>query len=213
MKQFTKHLMMAAVLTVGISAVAGASSITYSGSAGNLSAQAVFDLTGNTLTVTLTNTSLYDVLVPADVLTAVLFDVAGSGLLTKGTATLSTGSSVAFFPPSGTDVGGEWAYVEDQGISSSGLGVFGPGDRFNTNDLWAPANPDGLQYGILPLADNLSSGNSPVTGSQPLIVGGVTFTFTAAQGFELSDIAMCRSSTARASTNPIFQFQNPPRWR
>lgn len=210
MKQFTKRLFAVAILATAVCAVADASSVTYSGSLGNLSASATFDLTGSTLTVTLTNTSLFDVLVPADVLTAVLFDVDGTGALTMGTATLTGGSSVAFFPPPGTDVSPEWAYVEDQGISSSGFGIFGPGDRFDTStDLWSPASPDGLQYGIVPLADNLSSGNAAVTGSQPLIVGGVQFTFTAASGFDLSDINNVSFQYGTSLTEPNIPVPEP----
>lgn len=210
MKKFTKHLVIVAALVLVFSATASATSVTYNGTLGNLSAQASFSLTGNTLTVTLTNTSAADVLVPANVLTAVLFDVAGTGKLTKGTAMLSSGSSVAFWTSSGNGTYGntgsvapEWAYVEDEGISSSGLGLFSPGSRFDTaHNLYGPADPDGLQYGILPLADNLASGNQAVTGSQPLIVGGVTFTFTAAQGFQLADISNVSFQYGTALTEP-----------
>src|SRR5262245_11188854 len=83
----------------------------YTASSGNLAASANFDLSGNTLTVTLTNTSASDVLVPADVLTAVLFSVSG-GTLSPQSAALAAGSQV-FFGPSGSpagNVGGEWAY-------------------------------------------------------------------------------------------------------
>lgn len=211
MKQVTRSLAVMTVLATGLCATAGAISITYSGSSGNLSAEATFDLTGTTLTVTLTNTSLFDVLVPSEVLTAVFFDVAGSGALTMGTATLTGGSSVAFFPPPGTDVSPEWAYVEDEGISSAGFGLFGPGDRFDTStDLWAPASPDGLQYGILPLADNLTTGNTPVTGSQPLIVGGVQFTFTVASGFALSDIGNVSFQYGTSLTEPNIPHTPEP---
>lgn len=203
MKHFTKRLVAAAMLATVACAAADASSITYSGSSGNLSAEATFDLTGSTLTVTLTNTSLFDVLVPSDVLTAVFFDVAGSGALTMGTATLTGGSSVAFFPPAGTDVSPEWAYVEDEGISSAGFGLFGPGDRFDTsNNWWGPASPGGLEYGIVPLADNLATGNAPVTGTDPLIVGGVQFTFAVASGFALSDISNVSFQYGTALTEP-----------
>ncbi len=210
MKTFSKHLLIVAALALAYSATASATSVTYTGTLNNLSAQANFSLTGNILTVTLTNTSTSDVLVPIDVLTAVLFDVAGPGKLTKGTATLSSGSSVAFWTGAGNgtvgntgNVGAEWAYAEDKGISSSGLGLFAPTDRFDTaHNLYGPADPDGLQYGIVSLADNLTTGNTPVTGSQPLIVGGVTFTFTAAQGFQLADISNVSFQYGTALTEP-----------
>ncbi len=64
---------------------------------GSLSASANFNLTGNVLTVTLTNTSAADVLVPTDVLTAVFFN--GNGTLTPVSALLGGLNSItsAFF--------------------------------------------------------------------------------------------------------------------
>ncbi len=211
--QGRRHLFTVMVAMLVLTSVTGwADSITYNASSGpigsipGLSAQATFDLTGNMLTVTLLNTSPYDVTVPAEVLTAVLFDVEGdSEMLTPISASVydygDTGfvafwnqfsSSADHTSTDGThngDVSVEWAYVDDRGISSTGLGVWGAADRFDTTgDLWSPAAPNGLQYGILPLADNLSSGNTPVTGAQPLIVGGVVFTLQVAEGFSLDDI-------------------------
>ena len=173
-----------------------------------LSASALFVLDETQLTVTLTNTSPYDVLVPSEVLTAVLFTINGSATLTMGTAMLtdyglSGGSEIVFWDSlnpnaDGTsadgsyvgDVGAEWAY-NGNGIGSSGLdGAFGVGDRFDVaRDLWNPDSLDGLQYGILPTADDLETGNYPVEGKEPMIVNSVTFTFTTSLGFLLSDIS------------------------
>src|SRR5262245_44028578 len=114
--------------------------VTYSGASGSLAASASFSYSANNLTVVLTNTSAADVLVPRNVLTAVVFNVAGSPTLAGSSAVLTSGSTVLFAPsgcvsgsatpcnPSGPDMGAEWAFRGDitgfaqkYGISSSGL--------------------------------------------------------------------------------------------
>ena len=70
-------------------------------------------LVGADLVVTLTNTSSSDVLVPADVLTAMFFDVVGFAPLnlTPDKAVLGDSAVVLFGPqPAGGVVGGEWTY-------------------------------------------------------------------------------------------------------
>jgi len=167
-----------------------AAPITYSATVGDRSASATFDVSGNNLIVTLLNDSTKDVMVPIDVLTAVFFDVTGSSLsLTPVSAVLKSGSSVLFGSTDpGSVVGGEWAYRGNlnpagspnraYGISSTGLGLFGPGDRFPGSNLQGPTDPDGLQYGITSLGDNPATGNSPVTGSNALIQNAVVFTLS-----------------------------------
>ncbi|MBM3749211.1 MAG: PEP-CTERM sorting domain-containing protein [Acidobacteria bacterium] len=168
---------------------------------GNLSASVSFELdsVGN-LRVVLTNTSPADVLAPADVLTAVFFDIFGNPTLTPVSAVLGVGSAVLF---GGTDpggsVGGEWAYAAGlsgaphgarHGISSVGLDLFGPPDLFPGTNLAGPASPNGLQYGITSAGDNPATGNTPVTGMQPLIQNAVVFTLgDVPEGFRLLDIS------------------------
>jgi hypothetical protein len=86
----------------------------FSGSSGTLAGQATFSIVGSSLQVQLTNTSSSDVLVPADVLTAVFFDISlGAPTLTPSQAILDPGSSVFYDSdgqPAGGIVGGEWAY-------------------------------------------------------------------------------------------------------
>src|SRR5262245_50196752 len=60
------------------------------------SAQAEFTVSGSNLTITLTNTSLNDVLMPSDVLTAIFFNLVGVGPLTPVSALLSGGSTVFY---------------------------------------------------------------------------------------------------------------------
>ena len=79
-----------------------------------------------------------------------------------------------------------------QGISSTGLGLFGPFDLFPGSNLQGPASPDGLQYGITSAGDNPLTGNTPVTasGMNDLIQNAVAFKLTGLPGgFTLSDIS------------------------
>lgn len=184
-----------------LATTATAEPILFSGTDSSGRAASVsFDLSGTTLTVVLTNTSSVDVLVPIDVLTAVFFDAAGT--LSPLSAQLG-GSSVLFGSANGGNVGGEWAFQSGLaspglgpfGISSVGLGLFGPGDRFDaTSNLQGPDSPNGLQYGITSAGDDSSTGNTPVTGTNALIQNSVTFTFSA-PSFSLESIE-----------NVVFQY-------
>lgn len=183
----------------GIAIVGGAAGpalayppVTFSGSSGNLSASATFAVSGTDLVVTLTNTSLFDVLVPADVLTAVFFDVAGPALsLTPVSAIVPSGHVVLFGtgPQLGPDVSGEWAYRGDlagtgqggtsYGIGSAGFDLFGPPHLFPGPNLHGPVSPDGLQYGLVSAGDDPTTGNAGVTGHLgPLIKYEVVFTLS-----------------------------------
>lgn len=169
----------------------------------SLTASARFEMEGGNLQLTLTNTSMADVMAPGDVLTAIFFDLNPATTLTRISAKLAPGSTVLFPPagnPSGTDpngvVGGEWAYASGLsdapgnaglGVSSSGLDWFGPGNRFPGSDLQGPpsGSPDGIQYGITSAGDDPTTGNQKVTGSQALIQNSVVFTFGVPTNFRL----------------------------
>jgi len=188
---------LAVAVVAGIASVASAS-VTFSGASGNLAASAEFDVSAGSLIIRLTNTSTADVMVPADILTGVYFDVAGSSLsLTPVSATLYGGSVVHFGSNGGGNMGGEFAYAAgligapgsaNYGISSSGLGLFG-NPNFNGPNLGGPAGVDGLQYGITSAGDNVATGNTPVTGTNELIKNSLEFTLSGLpQGFDLSSI-------------------------
>lgn len=174
------------LLLVTLISVPAGATLMFSGSdSSGRNASASFNITPeNYLQVILTNTSTKDALVPIDILTGMFFTIAGNPSLTPLSATLNTGSTVFF---GGTDpggvVGGEWAYANNllgapgnatQGISSTGLGLFGDGN-FPGNDLESPVSVDGLQYGITSAGDNPATGNTPVTGTNALIKNSVIF--------------------------------------
>ncbi|MGE3107278.1 MAG: XDD4 family exosortase-dependent surface protein [Phycisphaerales bacterium] len=174
----------AAILGLLVSAgSASAGTITVTGSWGLLSASARFENMGGVLVVTLTNTSSADVLVPADILTAVFFDISTAPMLTPMMASLAPASVVHFGPNGGGNVGGEWAYAEGlsgaplgatRGISSAGFGLFGNAN-FGGANLEGPTAVNGLNYGITSAGDDITTGNTPVTGALPLIQSSVVF--------------------------------------
>ena len=217
MRKFIFYLLVFVAVTA-LSA-SSASAILFTASSGDRSASAEFTQNATNLNVTLTNTSLADVLVPIDVLTAAFFSLEGVSSLTPISAKLSFGSTVLF---GGTDpanvVGGEWAYASglsgapggaDMGISSSGLGLFGPGDRFPGTNLQGPDDPNGLQYGITSAGDNPLTGNTPVTGSNALIKKSVDFILGGLPtGFILdresfSDVSFQYGTSLSEPNNPV----------
>jgi PEP-CTERM motif len=190
---------------------ADAGPVSFIGSSGNLAASVTFDVSGSDLIVTLTNTSGTAVDAPADVLTAVFFDIAGSPTLTTNSALVPLGSTVindADGQPPGGDVGTEWAYKGSlsgapggatMGISSSGLsnmgvgGLFGPDDRFDTSQpkevLDPPASPDGANYGIASTPTLPGTGNGGIDAT-PLIINSVVFKLSGLPSdFDLSSIS------------------------
>jgi hypothetical protein len=159
--------------------VSGASAYTYTYDGASVD----FEASGTSLIVTLSHIDMNDVLVPIDVLTGVYFTLSGDPTLTPVSAEIATGS-VLFGSDGGGNVGGEWAYNDglvgapggaDEGISSTGLGLFGA-PNFNGSNLQGPDALDGLQYGITSAGDDPLTGNTPVTGMYALIQNEVVFT-------------------------------------
>jgi hypothetical protein len=209
----------ACALALCASAVSANAGI-IAGFSGDRAAKAEFTAIGTQLTVRLTNTSTNDVLDPTRILTAVFFNITGGPVtLTPVSGALSGGSVVLFGPNGGGNVGGEFAYRSNittgpaaglnHGISSAGFGIFGPGDRFPGPDLDPPANPNGMNYGIVSAGDNISTGNSAVTGGFPLIKNEVLFTFTCPNGFDASRITEAYFQYGTALDEGGFQVPTP----
>jgi len=195
MRSFLLKCVSALSAVLGMHAVAGP--VLYTGSSGGFAATVSFDIVGSQLQVVLSNTSTGDVLVPTDVLTAVFFNIAGNPLLTRNSA-LSGGPTYVGstnVSAAGTVVGGEWAYRNglsqysaNSGISSSGLGIFGAGDRFPGANLAGPDSPNGLQYGLSSAGDNQATGNPGGVLDDELTRSSVSFLLTMASPFDLSAI-------------------------
>lgn len=216
-----RHLLIAIILTALFAGAAKADSLSFTDSAAlGLEANALFEnIGGGKLRITLTNTSLNDVLIPVDVLTGVFFDISGDPTLTPLSAMVAAGSVISpsdTVAPTGADgnVGGEWAYARgfdatpyhpgSQGVSSTGLGLFGSAN-FGGDNLAGPIAVNGLQYGIASAGDNPTTGNTPVTGGSgatanqqyPLVRNSVVF--------ELSGIGSS-FDPKRAISNVSFQY-------
>ena len=138
-----------------------------------LGASVTFTASGTTLNVHLVNTGgtlSSDVLIPANVLTNVLFNCTGCGTLAAVSATSSgatfVGSGIVL--ASGQNVGGEWALAGSAGsfqIASSGANGAGQAN-FNGGNLAGPTAVDGLQYGIVPAGDNTATGNPDILSTE-----------------------------------------------
>jgi hypothetical protein len=140
-----------------------------------LSAEVIFTIAGANLNVQLINTGAA-VNNPADILTAVLFNLPSGVTLSPTSASLGAGSS-AFFGSIINNVGEGWnfssgisAHGDNAGISAAGLGVFG-----QPNFYGVPVTPlDGVGYGI---ANGFNNPNGGVTGANgPIISNEVDFT-------------------------------------
>jgi hypothetical protein len=182
--------LLCAALAVLAGAAPGRADVIYSGSSGNLSASADFNLTGTTLTVTLTNTSLSTALVPTDVLTGVFFDTTHT--LTPVSAAYANGSAIwygAITPASATGDG--WGYAS--GVSANGMNsaisATGAVNGLGHSNFSGANNPlQGLDYGILPAGYTGLGANTGITGHGPLIQNSVIFTLTADPNFSLSEL-------------------------
>jgi PEP-CTERM motif len=227
--QWMKVLLMGVAIIVMSASGALALPITFAGSGtganSDLSASVTFDVSGSNLIVTLTNTSTFDVDVAAKVLTAVFFS--GAPTLSPVSALLPSGTTVYYDPAfSGSDVGGEWAYKTgisasapggaEAGISSSGLGIFGPSDRFDiSTNLLGPDSPDGVQFGIVSAGYSTAGDNPGLSGQNGggLIQNSVVFTLSGAAGFDpstsISDVSF-QYGTALTEPNIPGTPDTPP---
>lgn len=199
-------IVVALLLFLAAGPPARGDTIAFSAGSGNLSAKAIFTIAGGNLVVTLVNTSNVDVTQQADLLTAVFWDDVNNPTLsvTGGSAFLASGSNAYYGNgtvfnwtqanlagiPTG-DVGTEYAFKhsagglpgvsQHYGLSSAGLGIVSPSDRFETTYpdglLSPPADPDGSNFGISSAGDVLATPiNTPQ--NKPFIKNGIVMTLT-----------------------------------
>jgi hypothetical protein len=118
----------------------------------------------------------------------------------------------------GNGVGGEWSYLNglnqygaNSGISSSGLGIFGPGNRFPGTNLDGPpsGSPGGVEYGITTFGDNAATGNGGLSG-RGLIKNSVVFTLSGLPtGFSLNSIGNVTFQYGTNLNEPSFAGRPP----
>ena len=186
-----------ALAIIAVSSFNAGASVVFGSASANLAATASFDIVGGKLEMVLSNTSTADTLVPSDVLTGVFFNLAGNPALTRLSAVANgpTYRRTTFVSGAGTVLGGEWGYrngltqyAANSGISSTGLGLFGPHDLFPGPNLADSSSPGGMSYGIASAGDILSTGYGGLLSNE-LTHNSVTFVLGGlAPRFSLSDI-------------------------
>lgn len=200
MIRYTSTTIVIAALNF-LASAAFATSITFNGgglnagSGNTVSASAQFDFTGSTLTVTLadTSTSASAKYVPSDILMAVYFGTTSLSSLTPGNASLD-GSTV--INPDGTDVGANWEYFGGfspvrglmNGISASGLSVFGQGNFNNCAASNTCNNLGGINWGLVPSFFPPQQGVNGGVSGITLVRDRLQFTLNTDPGFSLASI-------------------------
>ena len=167
----------------------------------SLSASVLFDLTGNTLTITLTNTATGDNTtsgqdVPGNTLTGVFFDMTGA-TLTANSAMVAAGSQIIgtcdLVNCTGvTDVSGEFAFQD--GLSSpfpasfglASAGYISGTSTISSYDLDWPASVDGINFGII--SNDASYAPNGGLENEPVIENAVVFSLTCGGTCDLSNI-------------------------
>lgn len=196
MRQHTLALTASAVgLFIGTSALA---SVTFSGTglnpeaSANASGSAKFTISGNILTVVLTNTTSPRSTAQGNAMTGVTFDInPGSPALTLTGTAMSAGSTFWTSKTTSSNsasLDGSWTSVlGGSPLGEYGVATTGFNGRFNGGSIsMGNAAPN---YGIV-AAGTFDGTNVAFGGSQfPFIQGSMTFTFSGASGISESQIA------------------------
>jgi len=205
-------IIAAAAVLVPVQAFAVSTTFTFAGfdvdaNGVTRAASAKFVINNTQLDLRLTNLAPTAAKEPTEILTAVFFDLQpGTPALTPGSALVAPGSMINTnnVLTAGSVVGGEWAYAYgtlayngDQGISSSGFGLFGSAN-FPGPNIQGPVAVDGAQYGIIgPHGIATDQNGNPVsplrsTGPKPqsFIQNAVDFTLTDGNltGYKVSNV-------------------------
>jgi hypothetical protein len=179
-----------------------------------VAASALFDISGNILTITLKNTSGVNAFadVPGSTLTGLYWNFAGAPVLNPLSATVASGAIIGTCKLSATcatetNVSGEFGYAAtsgpggaNNGIASSGYLTTGlPGDIGNFNgslagiNLDGPASLDGINFGIISAAADYAPNGG--LEAVPVIRDTVVFHLSGASGLLLTNL-----------TNVSFQY-------
>jgi hypothetical protein len=178
----------------------------------NHSATASFDIAGDNLVITLTNTfspkSDYK-FKETEVLTALFFDVAGDAKLAP--SAISAGSS-KIWGADGTTLGQNWEYLhkasdlsgfvtQDYGISCAGLGIFHAG-----NFAKHGVNLQGFDWGLMPQTttnfDHFNHGkcDCPSQMTDVFVQSTIAFTLSGFSTHSLSEISNVKFQYGTAVT-------------
>jgi hypothetical protein len=160
----------------------------------SVAASALFEISGDTLTITLTNTTLGGTLLRGDVLTGLVWDISGATpVLAFPTTALTAGSDI--FTDKTTSntsdpVNGSWTNVLGATpISQYGVATTGFSGAFNAGTITLGS---GIDYGIVSNGTFPAPPGSGTSGSFnlgfPLIQDTLTFTLTGISGVSQSQI-------------------------
>ncbi|MCH8041974.1 MAG: PEP-CTERM sorting domain-containing protein [Nitrospinae bacterium] len=174
-----------------------------------LGASAQFDIAGDFLTLTLTNTAQSDNTtsgqdLSANTLSGLFWDWTGSPILNPISASILAGSLVQADTcspgpcnDSTTNVGGEFAFntgIGDTGYAIGSAGWIGlSGGNFGGPNLDGPGSPGGINFGLISNDPSFLPNGGLI--NDPLIRNAVVFTFSGATGLSLEEI-----------TNVSFQY-------
>jgi hypothetical protein len=167
-----------------------------------------FTQVGTALTIVLTNTAED----PADfqrrVLNAVFWDFEDDPILTGGDAFITAGSTQINGGDPPANIDDHWGFRQtlpanqygnaNYGISSVGIGLFGPSTTFSGT---GPA-PNGTNYGLVPAA-----GTS--LNSVPYVMDSMTFTFNLPVGYTLTEDSISNVWFQYGSIQSEFFFNVP----
>jgi hypothetical protein len=198
--RFTLSTLAAALMMLS-GASASRADLLYTGSSGGYSAAADFSLSGNTLTVTLTNTSTSSVRANGDTLGGLFFNTTTA--LTAVSAALNTASFTdtnnvvhnGSFVARGSivnNVGEGWLYGHPSSGSGYNSTIAAAGYTMGFNDGAAQAfysNPvtplDGADYALVGLGGIVNPNGGL---KSPLFENSLVFTLTVGNGFSLSEL-------------------------
>jgi hypothetical protein len=202
-----KNVMVASVALAALAVTSEINALTFTGSGpGNdpgqtLQASATFTVSNLDLVVTLANTAAFDPNDAPDILTGILFTIAGDPLLTPVSAEVAPDSFIIGGHPLSDftgDVGSEWAYRNgltktplgaNEGISSTALGLFGKKNLFPGPTIPKSGSFNAVQFGLTTSFDSLGNDRGNIK-NQSLIESSAVFTFSGLpENFPLGDIS------------------------
>jgi len=178
----------------------------------NASGSALFTITGNTLTVVLTNTTAPRTTAQGNALTGVVFDITGgSPVLALSGIALTSGSDIwtsKFAANTSDPLAGSWTSVLGASpLAAYGAATTGFSGAFNGGSI--SLGNSGPNYGIV-ANDTFDGTNVAFGGSQfPFIQRSLTLTFTGANGVSESQLANVRILFGTDGTGVITTVPAP----
>ncbi len=193
---------LTAVMTASAHAATFTGSQTVGGYTYDASAGFTYDSINHLLSITLQNTAASPVTNQGQTLSGIYFDVTGNPVLTANSASVGSGSTIVNDSPNLDDskIGQEWAFRNNMvaadasftdaqyGISSTGLGIFAPTDRFDTSgNLAGPGSGSvaGDDFSIVP-ASQASYTSGGLTGT-PFTQSSMVYVLNTPTNFVLNN--------------------------